>query len=77
MSARFGIVMLALSCAARATSLQPLIDAALPGAVVHVPKGNYEGAIVIAKPLTLIGDGLPIIQGNGKGKGKDKDKDKD
>jgi nitrous oxidase accessory protein len=49
-------------------SLQPQIDAAAPGATILVPAGQYDGAIVIAKPLTLIGTGLPIIQGSGQGK---------
>lgn len=58
----------ALASIARAASLQPQIDAAEPGATIKVAAGIYEGALVIAKPLTLIGSGLPTIQGNGKGK---------
>lgn len=59
---------LALSCVAQAGSLQPIIDAASPGAVVKVSAGIYDGSVVINKPLTLIGEGLPTIQGAGKGK---------
>jgi parallel beta-helix repeat protein len=62
------LALLMLGCVARAASLQPQIDAALPGATITVPAGTYEGAIVINKPLTVIGEGLPTIQGNGKGK---------
>ena len=61
-------VTLALSTFARAESLQPRIDAAAPGETITIPSGIYHGAIVINKPLTLIGEGLPTIQGNGKGK---------
>ncbi len=63
-----GLVLLLLSCAASGASLQPQIDAASPGATITAPSGIYEGAIVINKPLTLIGAGLPTIQGNGQGK---------
>ena len=59
---------LALAAGSPAASLQPRIDAAAPGATVTVPAGTYEGPIVIAKPLTLIGSGSPTIQGNQKGK---------
>jgi nitrous oxidase accessory protein len=59
---------LALSLSVQGGSLQPQIDAAAPGATILVPAGQYDGAIVIAKPLTLIGTGLPIIQGSGQGK---------
>ena len=68
MNVRLVLVFAALSGVARAGSLQPQIDAAAPGATLAIPAGNYDGAIVINKPLTLIGTGLPTIQGNGKGK---------
>ena len=58
-------VALALSGSA---GLQQQIDAAAPGATITVSAGSYAGAIVINKPLTLTGEGLPTIQGNGKGK---------
>jgi nitrous oxidase accessory protein len=59
---------LALSTFARAESLQHRIDAAMPGQTIAIAAGTYEGAIVISKSLTLIGENLPTIQGNGKGK---------
>ena len=62
------MMLLLLSGAAGAKSLQPLIDAASPGVTITVSAGVYEGALVINKPLTLIGKGLPTIQGTGKGK---------
>ena len=68
MKARGTLALLALSCVLRGASLQPQIDAAAPGATITVRAGTYEGAIVINKPLTLIGEGLPTIQGSGKGK---------
>ena len=62
------LALFAMAGAAPAESLQPRIDAAVPGATVTIPAGTYEGAIVINKALTLIGEGVPTIQGNGKGK---------
>jgi nitrous oxidase accessory protein len=59
---------LALSGLVHAGSLQPQIDAAAPGATIVVPPGNYDGAIVINKPLTLLGKGDAAIRGTGKGK---------
>jgi nitrous oxidase accessory protein len=44
--------------------LQAAIDAAEPGATLHVPAGLYEGNFVITKPLTLIGLDWPILDGN-------------
>lgn len=49
-------------------TLQERIDAAEPGAILHIPAGTYAGAVSIEKPLTLIGDGWPVIDGLGKGK---------
>ncbi|MEO8351048.1 MAG: NosD domain-containing protein [Chthoniobacteraceae bacterium] len=56
------------SLVAHAASLQQQIDAATPGTTITVPAGTYEGALVIDKPLTLIGTTFPTIQGNGTGK---------
>ena len=44
-----------------------LIDAAAEGATIHVPAGLYHEHLRIAKPLTLIADGLVILDGGGKG----------
>jgi nitrous oxidase accessory protein len=48
-------------------SLQERIDAAKPGATVVVDPGSYEGALVIDKPLRLIGVGRPTLLGTGDG----------
>jgi nitrous oxidase accessory protein len=48
-------------------SLQVIIDAAAPGDMVMVPAGLYEGPVVIDKTLTLVGDGLPVIDGGRAG----------
>ena len=48
-------------------NLQALIDAAAPGATLTVPAGTYAAPVTIDKPLTLIGDGMPVIQGDGSG----------
>ena len=48
-------------------ALQPLIDAAAPGAVIHVPPGLWAGPLLIDKPLVLDGDGAATVTGNGHG----------
>ena len=47
--------------------LQGLIDAAARGTTVTVPAGTYAGPITIRGPLTVIGNGMPIIDGGGIG----------
>ena len=49
--------------------LQKLIDDALPGDEVCVPAGRFEGQLVIAKALTLKGEGpgVSILDAAGKG----------
>ncbi|MDP4198642.1 MAG: nitrous oxide reductase family maturation protein NosD [Bacteroidota bacterium] len=47
--------------------LQSTIDAAAPGSTITVPPGIYRGPITIVKPLTLIGNGMPEIRGDGQG----------
>ena len=46
---------------AGAPSIGELIAHAQPGATVLVPAGTYRERIVIDKPLTLVGDGWPVI----------------
>lgn len=45
--------------------LNAAIAAAQPGDTIHVPAGVYPAPVVIDKPLTLIGEGMPTIQGDG------------
>ena len=52
---------------AEATSLQDLVDAAEPGDVVTLAPGTYDGGITIDKPLTLVGEGWPVVDGHGEG----------
>lgn len=53
---------------AHAVTLQERIDAAAPGETIYVAAGVHTGAIVIRKPLTLIGKKGAEIQGRGIGK---------
>lgn len=62
------LFLLAAATLAPAASLQQRIDAAAPGSIITVAAGTNSGGIIICKPLTLIGEGLPVIQGDGKGK---------
>lgn len=50
-----------------ARALQPLIDAAAPGATVTLPPGTWAGPVVIDKGLTLDGQGAAVVTGNGVG----------
>ncbi len=45
-------------------TLQERIDAAKRGETIVVAAGEYQGPIRIAKPLTLIGKGMPVIRGD-------------
>jgi len=47
--------------------LQDQIDAAVPGARLVVAAGTYRGDLVIDKPLQLIGEGRPVLEGSGQG----------
>lgn len=50
-----------------AAPLQSRIDAAAAGSTIEVGPGQYAGPLVIDKPLTLLGQGFPSIDGDGKG----------
>jgi nitrous oxidase accessory protein len=47
--------------------LQAVIDRARPGDRVVIPPGTYQGDLVIDKPLTLAGVGMPQLIGSGTG----------
>jgi nitrous oxidase accessory protein len=47
--------------------LQGLIDDAEPGDVITLTEGTYRGGVVIDKPLTIVGEGRPVVDGGGEG----------
>lgn len=65
------VATLALCATARAQAqpfdLDAAIAAAQPGETLTVPPGVYPGNLVIDKPLTLEGIGMPVIQGEATG----------
>lgn len=48
-------------------SIADLIAQAQPGDTITVPAGTYHEQVTIEKPVTLIGEGSPVIDGGGKG----------
>ncbi|MCK9520916.1 MAG: nitrous oxide reductase family maturation protein NosD, partial [Dehalococcoidia bacterium] len=48
-------------------SIAAAIEAAEPGDTIVIPPGEYFETVVVTKPLTLIGEGFPVIDGGGKG----------
>ena len=50
-----------------AFDLAAAVADAAPGATIYVPAGIHAGPLVIDKPLTLVGEGMPVIQGTGEG----------
>lgn len=46
-------------------TLGAAIAAANPGDVLRIKPGTYREAVVLSKPLTLVGEGLPTVDGNG------------
>jgi nitrous oxidase accessory protein len=53
--------------AGQISSLQPLVDAAAPSAVIDVPAGVYPGDLLIDRPVRLVGRGRPRLVGSGAG----------
>lgn len=47
--------------------LQARIDAASPGTTVVISAGQYRGDLVVDKPITLVGEGRPLLIGSGTG----------
>jgi len=48
-------------------ALQPLVDAAQPGAVLTPPPGTYAGPLILNKALTLDGRGQVTLDAGGQG----------
>jgi nitrous oxidase accessory protein len=53
--------------AADLSPLQARVDAARPGTTLEVEPGEYEGDLVLDKPLRLVGLGRPRLVGSGHG----------
>ena len=56
-----------LALSADIPSLQTLVDAAEPGAVLEPPPGTYSGPLTVDKPITIDGRGGVTIDAGGKG----------
>lgn len=50
-----------------AAQIQALVDRAAPGDTVRVRPGTYAGRLIISRPITLVGDGRPVIDAGGRG----------
>jgi nitrous oxidase accessory protein len=48
-------------------ALRARLAAAAPGDTIHVAPGRYAGPFVIDRPLTLVGDGWPLLAGDRTG----------
>lgn len=48
-------------------SVGAAIQVAAPGDVIRIAPGTYRERIVLSKPLTLIGEGMPTLDGQGTG----------
>jgi parallel beta-helix repeat protein len=61
------VIPLGVSASESEISLQALIDAAAPGAVISVPAGTYQGQIVLKDGVALVGEGADVttLDGNG------------
>ena len=53
--------------AAEVSPLQARLDAAGPGETVVVGSGVYRGDLLIDKPVRLVGQGRPVLEGSGTG----------
>jgi len=56
-----------VAASAQQPSIAALIAAATPGDTIVVPPGIYREQLVIDKPVTLAGEGRPVIDGGGTG----------
>jgi nitrous oxidase accessory protein len=50
-----------------ASPLQERVDAAPAGSTLRIPAGVYRGDLIIDKPLRLVGEGRPRLEGAGGG----------
>ncbi len=48
-------------------SIAEAIARAAPGDTIIVPPGTYREQVTVDKPLTLVGEGRPVIDGGGRG----------
>lgn len=53
--------------AAEVSPLQARLDATAPGETVVVGSGVYRGDLLIDKPVRLVGQGRPVLEGSGTG----------
>jgi len=66
------LALLALAAAGRAEQTAPFdlaaaVAQAPAGTTIRVPPGVYTGPIRIDRPLTLVGEGWPVLDGGGEG----------
>lgn len=61
------LLPLRLSAQQETFDLAAALAAAAPGATVVVPPGVYAGPLQIEKPVVLVGEGYPVIDGGGQG----------
>ena len=61
------VALLPAGAAAQPFDLQAALAAAPAGAVITVPPGDYAGPLHVDKPVTLEGQGWPVLDGHGEG----------
>lgn len=54
-----------------AQPLQPLIDVTPRGGVLSLAAGDYDGPVVIDKPMIVDGNGIAVLRGGGSGASND------
>lgn len=62
------LIFCCLTSVGFAATLQERIDQAAPGDTVHVEAGLHQGAILLSKPITVLGESGAEIRGDGTGK---------
>jgi nitrous oxidase accessory protein len=66
------VTAIALAMASPATAqdardLESMIAAVPSGGTLVLPAGTYRGDVVIERPITIEGDGMPLVRGSGTG----------